>query len=245
MSTSIDAALAGLPGRPGADRHGLLRRRARGARVGLLPARHLPAEPGPVAPLGALLGLAVACCSASASTRGSVRLDLRRFFRWTGVFILMVAAGILAGSLRACTKPGCGITCRPAGLGPERRAAGRQLARHGADRPVRLFGPAGRRRGDRLVCCSSRSRSTCSSPIRAAASARCASSSGASRAAHERVAAAMPRRAMRLALAGAALLVVLGRRGLLLRRRATAEPPDRGRRGDGHHRRQGLRPERR
>ena len=37
---------------------------------------------------------------------GSVRLDLRRFFRWTGVLILVVAAGILAGSLRALHEAG-------------------------------------------------------------------------------------------------------------------------------------------
>ena len=37
---------------------------------------------------------------------GTVRLNLRRFFRWTGVLILVVAAGLLAGSLRALHEAG-------------------------------------------------------------------------------------------------------------------------------------------
>ncbi len=37
---------------------------------------------------------------------GAVRLNLKRFFRWTGVFILIVAAGLLAGSLRALHEAG-------------------------------------------------------------------------------------------------------------------------------------------
>jgi high-affinity iron transporter len=35
-----------------------------------------------------------------------VKLDLRRFFRWTGVFVLVVAAGILAGALRSLHEAG-------------------------------------------------------------------------------------------------------------------------------------------
>ena len=35
-----------------------------------------------------------------------MRLDLRRFFRWTGVFIIFVAAGLLAGALRAFHEAG-------------------------------------------------------------------------------------------------------------------------------------------
>ena len=31
---------------------------------------------------------------------GGIRMNLRRFFFWTGLFILFVAAGILAGTLR-------------------------------------------------------------------------------------------------------------------------------------------------
>ena len=35
-----------------------------------------------------------------------MRLDLRRFFRWTGVFILFVAAGLLSSSLKNLHEAG-------------------------------------------------------------------------------------------------------------------------------------------
>src|SRR5690606_38369601 len=56
--------------------------------------------------LGALLGLAAAALAGFGIYAGGVRLDLRRFFRWTGVFILVVAAGMLAGSVRALHEAG-------------------------------------------------------------------------------------------------------------------------------------------
>lgn len=46
--------------------------------------------------LGALLGIAVAVALGWAVYRGAVRLDLRRFFSWTGVLLLVVAAGVVA-----------------------------------------------------------------------------------------------------------------------------------------------------
>lgn len=58
------------------------------------------------APLGALLGLVCACVIGYGIYVGGVRLNLRRFFRWTGVFILVVASGILAGSVRALHEAG-------------------------------------------------------------------------------------------------------------------------------------------
>ena len=63
-------------------------------------------SPDPLAPLGALLGILAACALGYGIYAGSVRIDLRRFFRWTGVLILMVAAGILAGSVRALHEAG-------------------------------------------------------------------------------------------------------------------------------------------
>jgi high-affinity iron transporter len=57
-------------------------------------------------PLGAALGLVGAVGVGFAIYWGGVRLDLRRFFRWTGVFILFVAAGLLAGALRAFHEAG-------------------------------------------------------------------------------------------------------------------------------------------
>ncbi len=58
------------------------------------------------APIGALLGLAVAILIGLLVYVGGVRLNLRRFFRWTGIFILFVAAGLLAGSVRSLHEAG-------------------------------------------------------------------------------------------------------------------------------------------
>jgi high-affinity iron transporter len=58
------------------------------------------------APIGAILGLAGATAVGIAIYYGGVKLNLKRFFRWTGVFILFVAAGLLAGSVRALHEAG-------------------------------------------------------------------------------------------------------------------------------------------
>jgi high-affinity iron transporter len=61
---------------------------------------------GAGAPLGALLGLAAAVMVGVALYKGSLTLNLSRFFRWTGLFILVVAAGILANSVQALHEAG-------------------------------------------------------------------------------------------------------------------------------------------
>ena len=63
-------------------------------------------SPGPQAPLGATLGTLVAVAAGFALYVGSVKIDLGRFFRITGVLILIVAAGLLAGSLRHLHEAG-------------------------------------------------------------------------------------------------------------------------------------------
>ncbi len=57
-------------------------------------------------PLGAFLGLACAVAVGLLIYWGGVKLDLRRFFRFTGVFILFVAAGLLASGLRSLHEAG-------------------------------------------------------------------------------------------------------------------------------------------
>ncbi len=61
---------------------------------------------GPGAPIGALLGLILAILVGFAIYTGSMRLNLALFFRWTGLFILVVAAGILANSVQALHEAG-------------------------------------------------------------------------------------------------------------------------------------------
>jgi high-affinity iron transporter len=58
------------------------------------------------APVGALAGVALSVAVGIGLFKGGIRLDLRRFFRFTGVFILLVAAGLLAGVLRKFHEAG-------------------------------------------------------------------------------------------------------------------------------------------
>ena len=61
---------------------------------------------GYAVPIGAGLGLVGAIGVGFLIYYFGVRLDLRRFFRFTGVFIIVVAAGLLAGGLRSLHEAG-------------------------------------------------------------------------------------------------------------------------------------------
>ncbi len=56
--------------------------------------------------IGAALGLIAAFGIGLAIYVGGTRINLRRFFEWTGVFIIFVAAGLLAGAVRAFHEAG-------------------------------------------------------------------------------------------------------------------------------------------
>ena len=57
-------------------------------------------------PVGAALGVLCAFAFGIAIYRGGVRLNLQTFFRWTGVFIIFVAAGLAASAIRAFHEAG-------------------------------------------------------------------------------------------------------------------------------------------
>lgn len=61
---------------------------------------------GMMPPLGALLGLATAVILGFLIYYGGVRLNLAVFFKWTSLFILIVAAGLSASAIRAFHEAG-------------------------------------------------------------------------------------------------------------------------------------------
>ncbi|AUY25689.1 MAG: iron uptake transporter permease EfeU [Mixta calida] len=57
-------------------------------------------------PVGAVLGLLCAAAIGALIYWGGVRLNLAKFFKWTSLFIIFVAAGLAAGAIRAFHEAG-------------------------------------------------------------------------------------------------------------------------------------------
>jgi high-affinity iron transporter len=58
------------------------------------------------APVGALFGYIAAIAVGVGIYQGGIRINLKKFFKWTGAFIILVAAGLLAGAVRAAHEAG-------------------------------------------------------------------------------------------------------------------------------------------
>lgn len=63
-------------------------------------------SPTAAMPIGAVLGLLIAIVIGYLIYQGSIRVNLRKFFRWTGVLLIVVAAGLFSGSFRALHEAG-------------------------------------------------------------------------------------------------------------------------------------------
>ena len=56
--------------------------------------------------VGAFLGMALAAAIGAAMYRGAARINLRVFFRWTGIALIFIAAGLLASAIHELVEVG-------------------------------------------------------------------------------------------------------------------------------------------
>jgi len=56
--------------------------------------------------VGAFIGLAIAAAIGAGMYRGAARINLRTFFRWTGIALIFIAAGLLASAIHELVEIG-------------------------------------------------------------------------------------------------------------------------------------------
>lgn len=105
-------------------------------------------------PLGALLGLATAIVLGFLIYWGGIRLNLGVFFKWTSLFILLVAAGLAAGAIRAFHEAGLWNLFQDTAFDLSNLLSTHTLVRHAAGRDLRLSGDAERQRSGCLSALS-------------------------------------------------------------------------------------------
>lgn len=98
-------------------------------------------------PAGAVAGVLAAAVIGALIYQGGMRLNLAKFFRWTGAFLIIVAAGLLAGSLRALHEAGIWNALQDISVRPIKIFARRQSVGCAARRIFRLYRPSGAGRG--------------------------------------------------------------------------------------------------
>ena len=106
LHNSIDAAMASARGGLGLAAMAFLAVGREGLESVFFLIATVQQDVGIGVPIGAVLGLLCAFAFGVGIYRGGVRLNLRQFFRLTGVFIIFVAAGLLSGAVHAFHEAG-------------------------------------------------------------------------------------------------------------------------------------------
>ena len=103
------------------------------------------ASSGPLAAAGAVIGIAIAVAIGIGIYVGGVKINLSRFFRITGAFLILVAAGLVVSMLRSAHEAGW------INAGQQRTVDLAWLVQHGSVQAALLTGVLGIRADPRVV----------------------------------------------------------------------------------------------